>query len=147
MAARFESYGWHVQTVATGDSADISTLRDAVSAAQAATDRPSLIKVKTTIGFGASKQGTAGVHGAPIGAPDIAKIKSDWGFDPESSFYVDPEVAAVFAECRAGGKKSLDAWNAMFARCDPSIVMTLDSLFSWLSHSVLAFGVGSCMFS
>ena len=105
-----------MQTVGSGDSADVGALRDAVHAAQKVTDRPSLVKVQTTIGFGASKQGTHDVHGAPIGTADIAKIKSDWGFDPASSFYVDPEVAAVFAACRAEGKKSFDAWNAMFAR-------------------------------
>jgi transketolase len=133
VAARFEAYGWHVQTVATGDSADVSALRDAVSAAQGATDRPSLIKVQTTIGYGAAKQGTHDVHGAPIGAADIAKIKGEWGFDPASSFYVDPEVAAVFAECRAVGKKSHAAWSAMFARCDPSTLLALTALSLTLS--------------
>ena len=133
VAARFEAYGWHVQTVATGDSADVSALRDAVSAAQGATDRPSLIKVQTTIGYGAAKQGTHDVHGAPIGAADIAKIKGEWGFDPASSFYVDPEVAAVFAECRAVGKKSYAAWSAMFARCDPSTLLALTALSLTLS--------------
>jgi transketolase len=122
VAARFEAYGWHVQTVATGDSADVSALRDAVSAAQGATDRPSLIKVQTTIGYGAAKQGTHDVHGAPIGAAD-----------PASSFYVDPEVAAVFAECRAVGKKSHAAWSAMFARCDPSTLLALTALSLTLS--------------
>eukprot|EP00036_Acanthoecidae_sp_10tr_P009575 CAMPEP_0182925032 /NCGR_PEP_ID=MMETSP0105_2-20130417/8088_1 /TAXON_ID=81532 ORGANISM="Acanthoeca-like sp., Strain 10tr" /NCGR_SAMPLE_ID=MMETSP0105_2 /ASSEMBLY_ACC=CAM_ASM_000205 /LENGTH=677 /DNA_ID=CAMNT_0025062865 /DNA_START=64 /DNA_END=2097 /DNA_ORIENTATION=+ len=116
VAKRYEAYNWHVQIVEDGDTADMAALRAAVKAAQDVTDKPSLIKVKTTIGFGAAKQGTAGVHGAPIGDEDIAKLKKEWGFDPEKKFYVDPEVASLFKGCHAEGAKSFDAWNTLFSK-------------------------------
>lgn len=94
VAKRYEAYNWHVQIVDDGDSADVSSMRAAIKAAQEETERPSIIKIRTTIGFGAAKQGTAGVHGAPIGDEDIAKLKGEWGFDPEAKFFVDPEVCA-----------------------------------------------------
>jgi transketolase len=72
---RYEAYGWHVQEV--GDVADgLQYLRQAVKVAQSVTDKPSLIKVKTVIGYGSpGKAGTHGVHGAPLGAEDMAGMK------------------------------------------------------------------------
>jgi transketolase len=116
---RYEAYGWHVQVVEDGDSADVSAMRTAVKAAQEVTDRPSIIKINTTIGFGAVKQGTAGVHGAPIGDEDIAKLKEEWGFDPAAKFFVDSEVRRATASAprlrvwRGSGKPVLAAvWKS-----------------------------------
>lgn len=78
---RYEAYGWHVQTVS--DVNNLSDLRTALDAAKAETARPSLIKIRTIIGHGSAKEGTQHVHGAPLGATDLAKVKQYYGFDPE----------------------------------------------------------------
>ena len=77
---RYESYGWHVQTV--DDVNDIPALKAAINNAKAEMDKPSLIKIRTVIGFGSTKQGSHGVHGAPLGSSDLAHVKSHFGFDP-----------------------------------------------------------------
>ena len=100
---RYEAYGWHTQTVNNGDDADLSNMRAAVAAAQAVTDKPSIIKIRTVIGYGAKKQGTAGVHGAPLGDEDIAKVKGDFGLNPEAKFEVPAEVASYFNERKIAG--------------------------------------------
>lgn len=80
VAKRYESYGWHVQTVE--DVQDLDALMAATEAAKAVTDKPSIIKVKTVIGFGSKKQGTHGVHGSPLGAEDLKHVKQLFGFNP-----------------------------------------------------------------
>ena len=70
----------------------MSGLLAAIENAKAVTDKPSIIKVTTTIGFGSKKEGTEGVHGAPLGADDIAQLKTKMGFDPTKSFVTPEEV-------------------------------------------------------
>jgi transketolase len=77
---RYEAYHWHVQVVE--DVNDLQALAEAIENAKAETGRPSLIKIKTIIGFGSSKANTHGVHGAPLGAKDLAGTKEKFGFDP-----------------------------------------------------------------
>jgi len=110
--ARFEAYGWHTQTVTTGDSADQSDMRAAVAAAQAVTDKPSMIKIRTVIGFGASKQGTHGVHGAPIGDDDINRLKGEWGL-PAESFGIAPEVTDFYDGLKAKNAGGFAAWKEL----------------------------------
>jgi len=90
---RYESYDWHVQSVA--DISNLDNLRDAIAAAKA-DPRPSMIKVKTIIGHGAPKQGTSKVHGAPLGAEDLATTKKGFGLDPEKSFFFADEVVSHY---------------------------------------------------
>eukprot|EP00040_Diaphanoeca_grandis_P030307 m.178977 g.178977 ORF g.178977 m.178977 type:complete len:686 (-) comp31954_c2_seq1:269-2326(-) len=113
---RYEAYGWHTQKVGNGDSADLTSLREAVKAAQAVTDRPSIISVKTIIGFGAAKQGTHGVHGAPIGDDDIKKVKADFGLNPDATFEVPAEVASVYSNVKVKSKEAFATYSAMFAK-------------------------------
>tara|TARA_B100000780_G_scaffold279014_1_gene254968 strand:+ start:14 stop:2056 length:2043 start_codon:yes stop_codon:yes gene_type:complete len=113
VAKRFEAYGWHVQAVADGNSTDTSSLEAAIAAAQAETSRPSLIKVKTIIGFGSAKQGTHSVHGAPLGAEDIENVKAKFGFDPKQSFVVPDTVRAAYGECVNNGNAAVTEWNAL----------------------------------
>lgn len=108
---RYEAYGWHTSHVAHGDS-DVDAIEAAVRAAQAVTDKPSIIKVTTTIGFGSKKAGTEAVHGAPLGKDDIKHAKAAFGFDPEASFVVPEEVAAVYRSAVARGAEAEGAWNA-----------------------------------
>jgi len=112
---RFEAYGWHTQTV--GDVASgIEDLREAVKNAQCVTNKPSIIKVRTAIGYGSpSKEGTAGAHGAPLGEDDLAGAKKFFGLDPNKSFHIDNDVKQVYAESTAKGEAKRNEWMTMFA--------------------------------
>jgi transketolase len=88
---RFEAYGWHTIVVADGDH-DLAALEKAIKDAQAVVDKPTLIKVRTTIGFGSKNQGEEKVHGAPLGKDDLAATKVKLGFNGEEFFHVPPEV-------------------------------------------------------
>lgn len=93
---RYEAYGWHTQVVKNGDS-DVNSIEEAIRCAKE-DPRPSLIAVKTTIGYGSLKQGTSGVHGAPLTPEDIKQFKEHFGLDPEVSFQVPEEVQKHFRE-------------------------------------------------
>ncbi|MGX7351486.1 transketolase [Enterococcus canis] len=113
VGARFEAYGW--QHILVKDGNDVEAIAKAIEAAQAETDKPTLIEVKTVIGFGAPNEGTSKVHGAPLGAEGIKVAKEVYGWDyPE--FTVPEEVAQRFHERMIeDGEKAEKAWNDMFA--------------------------------
>ena len=115
VAKRFEAYGWHVQAVTDGNSTDTGSLEAAIAAARAVTDKPSLIKVKTIIGLGSAKQGTHSVHGAPLGAEDLAQVKTRYGFDPEATFAVPDAVREFYAGKVSQGQAHVAEWNAVLA--------------------------------
>jgi transketolase len=84
---RFEAYGWHVQEVSDGN--DVEAIDAAIRAAQAETGRPSLIMVRTIIGYGSpNKAGTSAAHGSPLGAEEVALTKENLGWPPEPAFYL-----------------------------------------------------------
>jgi transketolase len=124
VAARYAAYGWDVHVVDFGSAEnyheDADALFEAISAAQAAADKPSLIIVKTIIGWPAPhKMNTGKIHGAAIGAEEIAETKTILGFDPEQHFAVSDEVIAHTRELagraaqeRAEWTKKFDAWRA-----------------------------------
>ena len=124
VAARYGAYGWHVQTVdwkRTGEYVeDVAALYDAIEAAKGETDRPSLIILKTIIGWPSpGKQNTGKIHGSALGADELAATKRVLGFDPEKSFVVADDVLAHTralgqraAEARAAWQESFDAWAA-----------------------------------
>ncbi|MEH3088638.1 MAG: transketolase [Microbacterium arborescens] len=124
VAARYEAYGWHVQTVdwkKTGEYVeDAAELFDAIEAAKGETDKPSLIVLKTIIGWPApGKQNTGKIHGSALGADELAATKKVLGFDPEQSFAVADDVIAHTrslaeraAADRAEWQTSFDAWAA-----------------------------------
>ncbi|KAJ2054117.1 Transketolase [Coemansia sp. RSA 922] len=111
---RYAAYGWHTLEVADGDN-DLDGLARAIEAAKAETDRPTLIKVETTIGFGAAKAGTEGVHGAPLGAESLAAVKALFDFDPAQKFSVADAVYDFYAQRAAEGARREDEWNALLA--------------------------------
>ena len=112
-AARFEAYGWHVQTVQNGN--DVDAIEKAIQAAQL-DNRPSLIICKTIIGFGLpTKQGTEEAHGAPPGEEELARAKEAAGWNPDEKFVVSDEVAAHFREILSKGKQSYQEWLSLFA--------------------------------
>ena len=99
---RYESYGWHVEVVSDGDH-DLEGIEKAIQKAKEVKDKPTLIKLKTTIGFGSLQQGTHGVHGSPLKADDIKQLKQKFGFNPEQSFVVPQEVYDQYAKKAAEG--------------------------------------------
>ncbi len=100
VAARYEAYGWHVQTVdwtngGTGYTEDVQALWNAFQTAEAVTDRPSFIRLRTIIAWPApTKQNTGASHGSALGADEIAATKKLLGFDPEQTFEVADDVLA-----------------------------------------------------
>ncbi|NLV79672.1 MAG: transketolase [Rhodococcus sp.] len=116
VTARYEAYGWHVQTVEGGEN--VTALLEAVEKAKAVTDKPSFIAVRTVIGYPApNKMNTGDAHGAALGADEVAAVKKALGFDPDKSFDVDPAViehtrAVVTrgAAARAAWQTAFDAW-------------------------------------
>ncbi|KAI9137238.1 Transketolase, thiamine diphosphate binding domain-containing protein [Paraphysoderma sedebokerense] len=110
---RFEAYGWHTSVVSDGNS-NLASLAAAIEEAKNVKDKPSLIKIRTTIGFGSSKAGTDKVHGAPLGADDIVKVKTTFGFDTNQFFVVPNEVYAFYEDFKKRGASAESQWNAMF---------------------------------
>ena len=112
VAGRFEAMGWHVQLVEDGN--DVDAITAALKAAEA-DPRPSMIEVKTQIGYGCpAKQGKASAHGEPLGADNIVALKETLGW-PQEAFYVPDEVYAHTQEVQNAGAAAEEAWNAMFA--------------------------------
>lgn len=111
---RFESYGW--QHILVKDGNDLEEIASAIEAAKAEKNKPTIIEVKTIIGFGAEKQGTSSVHGAPLGAEGIAYAKKTYGWDyPE--FTVPEEVEARFNEgVKDRGAKLESDWQELFVK-------------------------------
>jgi len=120
VAMRYESYGWHVQTVdwtqgGTGYEENVQELFDAFVAAEAVTDKPSFIKLSTIIAWPApTKQNTGASHGSALGADEIAATKTILGFDPERSFAVDDAVIAHTQSARTRGTALQAAWQQEF---------------------------------
>ena len=113
VAKRYEAYGWHVQTVEGGE--DVVAIEDAVAAAKQVTDRPSLICLRTIIGFPApTKMNTGGIHGSALGADEVAATKKILGFDPEKDFEVSDEVIGHTRELIERGGAAKAAWTKDF---------------------------------
>ncbi len=115
VGARYEACGWHVQTVSRGDD-DLSALDEAIAAAKANTQKPSLVIVKTTIGFGSpNKAGKSSSHGSPLGVDEVALTKKALGFAAEQPFFVPEQAAAHFRVGSARGEREVEGWNKRFA--------------------------------
>ena len=110
--ARFEAYGW--QTLQVKDGNDLAAIEQAIRDAQAETTRPSLISVKTIIGFGSPQQGSSKVHGNPLGAENLKKAKEFFGWDPSQSFFVPGEVRQHLLEPGQRGARQQAAWQSLF---------------------------------
>jgi transketolase len=106
---RFEASGWQVQSV---DGRDHDGISKAIDAAKADLDRPSLIRVRTTIGYGApNKQGKSSVHGAPLGEDELKAAKEFLGWPLEPRFLVPDDVRALWAEAIRGKVAEHEAWK------------------------------------
>ena len=112
--ARFEAYGWQVLRVADGN--DIAAIENAIKEGQAETSRPTLIAVRTIIGYGSPKAGTNKVHGEAMG-PDATKAtKKFFGFPEDQSFYIPEEALANWRRAVDAGKEYEEDWNNLFAK-------------------------------
>ncbi|MBU5360648.1 transketolase [Enterococcus raffinosus] len=113
VGARYEAYGW--QHILVKDGNDLEAISKAIDEAKAETDKPTLIEIKTVIGFGSPKEGTSAVHGAPIGQDGIDAAKAVYGWE-YPDFTVPEEVAKRFKEeINDKGAKTEADWDAMFA--------------------------------
>jgi transketolase len=110
---RFEAYGWHVQRVMDGN--DLEGIEEAIVAAKAQTGKPSLIGVRTVIGYGSPKAGTNKVHGEAMGAADVAATKKFFGFPEDQNFYVPDDALANWREAVKRGAEFEAEWNKLFA--------------------------------
>ncbi|MFP5206213.1 MAG: transketolase [Acidobacteriota bacterium] len=109
---RFEAYHWHVQHVADGN--DLNALEAAIAAAKAETAKPSLIAVRTVIGYGSPKAGTNKVHGEALGAEATAATKRFFGFPDDKSFYVPEEALANWRKAVDRGQQAEADWKQLF---------------------------------
>jgi transketolase len=125
---RFAAYGWHVLHVADGN--DLDALDRAIAGAKAETERPTLVVVRTIIGYGSpGKQGTAKAHGEPLGKEETAAAKRTLGWPQEPTFYVPEEARQPFAAARRRGQRLEQEWNELLRRyreAHPGLAAELD---------------------
>jgi transketolase len=113
-AKRFEAYGWHTQTVENGN--DLEAIDRALRAAQAEKERPSMILVRTHIGYGSPhKQDTFEAHGSPLGEKEVKLTKQALGWPLDPPFYIPDSALAHFRLALENGKQAEAEWNARFA--------------------------------
>ena len=131
-ARRFEAYGWHTQSVPDGN--DLSAIEAAVRAARAETQRPSLILVRTHIGYGSpNKQDTFEAHGSPLGEEEVRLTKRNLGWPAEPAFLVPDAALAHFRRAVEQGAKAEADWNAKlsaYARAFPDLAKELGQVMS-----------------
>ncbi|OZE32503.1 transketolase [Rhodococcus sp. 05-2254-5] len=129
-AARYEAYGWHVQVVEGGEN--VTAIEDAIEAAKAVTDKPSIIVLRTIIGFPApTMMNTGAVHGAALGDEEVAKVKQALDFDPAKTFEVSDEVIGHTRKLQERGRAAHTEWMTQFeawAAREPERKQLLDRL-------------------
>ncbi|MEP7081333.1 MAG: transketolase, partial [Ginsengibacter sp.] len=112
---RFQAYGWHVQSVADGNDTD--ALLNAINQAKKETSRPSLIKVRTHIGFGSpNKVDTAAAHGSPLGKDEVRLVKENFGFDPDESFVVPEKVLNYYRNAGKERASKEKEWKDLYKK-------------------------------
>jgi transketolase len=128
-AKRFEAYGWHTQTVEDGN--DLSAIEQAVRAARSETTRPSLILIRTHIGYGSpGKQDTFEAHGSPLGVEEVKLTKENLGWPVEPPFFIPDEARIHFGEAISKGERAEAEWKQRFsayAQKFPDLAKELES--------------------
>jgi transketolase len=109
---RFEAYGWHTQQVEDGN--DLEAIESAIRAAQAESERPSLIAVRTVIGYGSPQEGTSKVHGSALGDENVRKTKEFLGWDPDKTFYIPDEALKHMRSVGQRGAQLQADWQRAF---------------------------------
>ena len=125
-AMRFKAYGWQVFSC---DGHDFDSIEQALCNAEAVTDAPALVIAKTVIGKGApNKQGTSGVHGAPLGTDELKALKAGLGYDPEQSFAIPADVYAIFGRRAAEVRGAVKSFDAAPTHAKPDVKKLLAAL-------------------
>jgi transketolase len=126
--ARFDAYGW--QTIHVDDGNDVDAIHAALRAAREDTGRPSLILVRTHIGYGSPEQDSYKAHGSPLGVEDVKKTKQKLGWPVEPDFLVPEPALAHLREAQSRGAKAQDEWNARmdaYAKAFPQLAKELQA--------------------
>ncbi|MDX2161148.1 MAG: transketolase [bacterium] len=111
--ARYRAYGWHTLYVEDGN--DIAAIDRAIREAQSVTDQPSLIEIRTVIGYGSpNKQNSSEAHGSPLGADEVKLVKQAFGFPPDETFFIPGEALEHFHGAIEHGARWENEWNAQF---------------------------------
>ncbi|KOF56902.1 transketolase [Clostridium sp. DMHC 10] len=134
VGARFKAYDWNV--IEVEDGTNMKAIVNAIDKAKSQNERPSLIISKTVIGFGASKQGTAGVHGSPLGEEGIKELKKNLGWNYAEDFYVPEEVKEHMLKVKNELKENENKWNELrknYAESYPELSKEFDE---WMSGKV-----------
>jgi transketolase len=131
-AKRFEAYGWQVLPVADGN--DLNAIAAAIREARLESAKPSLILVRTHIGYGSPhKQDTFEAHGAPLGEEEVKLTKQRLGWSPEASFHIPDPVRDHFRKWMGAGQSALAGWNRLFSsygQAFPGPAQELQQIFS-----------------
>ncbi len=128
VTARFEAYGWQVLMVEEGN--DLDAIEAAILQAQTDTKRPSLIRVRTHIGFGSPKQDTAGAHGEPLGEEAATATKKNLGWPLEPAFFIPDEVAEHMRAAIERGAHAEADWRARLDAADPDKVALFEQIMA-----------------
>ncbi|PEN12902.1 transketolase [Longibacter salinarum] len=129
---RFEAYDWHVITVEDGN--DLEAIDRAIIEAKAETDRPSLIEVKTHIGYGSpNQQNTAAAHGSPLGADEVELTKENLGWEEDESFYIPDDVLEHMRESIDQGAALQAEWNGRYQQFRVESPEAADRFDSWMA--------------
>jgi transketolase len=111
---RYEALGWNVLHVADGD--DYRPVSEAIAQAKTETERPTIIVIKTTIGYGSpNKAGTSSAHGSPLGPDEIKATKENLGWPSDEPFFIPGEALEHFREVITKGQATQEAWNSTYA--------------------------------
>ena len=138
VAARFKAYGWHVQDLP--DANDTAAIARALQSAKAETGRPSLIRMRSHIGYGSpNKVDTASAHGSALGVEEVRLVKQGFGFDPDQSFVVPDKVQAFYREAGKKGGGEEKQWNDLFKKYREQFATEADE-FTALSNDKLPVG-------
>lgn len=114
-ADRFKAYGWQVLRVEDGN--DLNAVAEALAEAKANDEQPTLIEVKTTIGYGSpNKGGKSASHGAPLGKEEIKLVKEHYNWNYEEDFHIPKEVKAHFTELKEASEQKERSWNTLFTQ-------------------------------
>mgnify|MGYP006273420631 FL=1 len=133
---RFEAMGWHVHTV--GDGNDLAAIDQAIRVAKSETKRPSLLCVRTNIGYGSpNKQDTAAAHGAPLGEDEIARTKKALGWPSDApAFHVPEAVEAHMHEATATGREAHAQWDALYDTYESAHPEQAETFNRWMSGTL-----------
>ena len=127
---RFEAYGWHVQKVEDGN--DLNAISSAIEDAQRETSKPSLISVRTHIGYGSPKQDTASAHGEPLGAEAVKAAKDNLDWVQEPLFHIPEDVLTYMRGAVENGSQKEEEWNGMFGRFNGAFPIEGEELENWI---------------